>query len=152
MGVGPLNQRLEKLATKLGASEQIISAGKVSYADLPAHYNAASIFAMPARTRGRGLDIEGLGIAYLETQACGVPAIAGKSGGAPGIVIDGGTDIAVSRISKCDIVTGLVKILGDSEHAAVMGACGRKHVVRSWTWEIMTTQAHRILRTCVIPL
>lgn len=152
VGVGPLNRGLEKLAAKLGVSEQVIFAGKVSYDDLPAYYNAASVFAMPARTRGRGLDVEGLGIVYLEAQACGVPVIAGKSGGAPETVIDGETGIVVDGASQRSVATGLVEILDDPERAAAMGACGREHVVQSWTWEVMAARARRILRTCAIPL
>src|SRR5699024_5579898 len=143
--VGPLNRELKKLAVKLGVSEQVIFAGKVSYDDLPAYYNAASIFAMPARTRGRGLDIEGLGIVYLEAQACGVPVIAGKSGGAPETVIDGETGIVVDGASKLSVATGLVEILDNPERAAAMGACGREYVVQSWTWEVMAARARRIL-------
>lgn len=152
VGVGPLKRELEKLAAKLGVSEQVIFAGKVSYDDLPAYYNAASVFAMPARTRGRGLDVEGLGIVYLEAQACGVPVIAGKSGGAPETVIDGETGIVVDGVSQRSVATGLVEILDDPERAAAMGACGREYVVQSWTWEVMTARARRILRTCAIPL
>lgn len=152
VGVGPLNRELEKLAAKLGVSEQVIFAGKVSYDDLPAYYNAASVFAMPARTRGRGLDVEGLGIVYLEAQACGVPVIAGKSGGAPETVIDGETGIVVDGVSQRSVATGLIEILDDPERAAAMGACGREYVVQSWTWAVMTARARRILRTCAIPL
>lgn len=152
VGVGPLNRELEKLAVKLGVAEQVIFAGKVSYDNLPAYYNAASIFAMPARTRGRGLDVEGLGIVYLEAQACGVPVIAGKSGGAPETVIDGETGIVVDGASKLSVATGLVEILDNPERAAAMGACGREYVVQSWTWEVMAARARRILRTCAIPL
>lgn len=152
VGVGSLERELEKLAERLGVADQVIFAGKVSFEDLPAYYNAASVFAMPARTRGRGLDVEGLGIVYLEAQACGVPVIAGNSGGAPETVIDGETGIVVDGSSERSVATGLVEILDNPERAAAMGARGREHVVQSWTWEVMAARARRILRTCASPL
>lgn len=152
VGVGPLKRELETLAEKLGVSEQVIFAGKVSFEDLPAYYNAATVFAMPARTRGRGLDVEGLGIVYLEAQACGVPVVAGNSGGAPETVIDGETGIVVDGGSRSSITAGLLEILDNPQRAAAMGCRGREHVVESWTWEVMAARARRILRTCGSPL
>lgn len=152
VGVGPLKRELETLAEKLGVSEQVIFAGKVSFEDLPAYYNAATVFAMPARTRGRGLDVEGLGIVYLEAQACGVPVVAGNSGGAPETVIDGETGIVVDGGSRSSITAGLLEILDNPQRATAMGCRGREHVVQSWTWEVMAARARRILRTCGSPL
>ena len=69
----------------------MIFTGGVPGAELPAHHAMADVFAMPCRTRGAGLDVEGLGIVYLEASATGVPVVAGKSGGAPETVLDGET-------------------------------------------------------------
>ena len=65
--------------------------GAVPWAELPAHYGAGDVFAMPCRTRRGGLDVEGLGIVYLEASATGLPVVAGDSGGAPDAVLDGET-------------------------------------------------------------
>ena len=64
-------------------------------ADLPAYYDAGDVFAMPCRTRRAGLDVEGLGIVYLEASASGLPVIAGDSGGAPDAVLPGETGYVV---------------------------------------------------------
>ena len=63
--------------------------------ELPAYYDAGDVFAMPCRTRRRGLDVEGLGIVYLEASATGLPVIAGDSGGAPDAVLSGETGYVV---------------------------------------------------------
>jgi len=51
---------------------------------------------MPCRTRRAGLDVEGLGIVYLEASATGLPVIGGDSGGAPDAILDGETGYVVS--------------------------------------------------------
>ena len=67
----------------------MLFAGSVPWSELPAHYAAGDVFAMPCRTRGSGLDVEGLGIVFLEAAASGLPVIAGRSGGAPETVQTG---------------------------------------------------------------
>ncbi|MDO5029666.1 MAG: glycosyltransferase family 4 protein [Corynebacterium sp.] len=145
VGVGPRGEALQQLAQECGVADQTIFAGKVSFDELPAYYNAATVFAMPARTRGGGLDVEGLGIVYLEAQACGIPVVAGNSGGAPETVIDGETGIVVNGASVDSVMAGVLTVLGDPERAAAMGIRGRQHVTANWTWEVMAARARRIL-------
>lgn len=80
VGGGPYRKRLNQLAAALGVADDVVFTGSVSWEELPAHYNAGDVFAMPARTRGKGLDVEGLGIVYLEASATGLPVVAGTSG------------------------------------------------------------------------
>lgn len=145
VGVGPRGEALRKLSQECGVADQVIFAGKVSFDELPAYYNAATVFAMPARTRGGGLDVEGLGIVYLEAQACGIPVVAGNSGGAPETVIDGETGIVVNGASVGSVTSGVLTVLGDPKRAAKMGSRGRQHVTDNWTWEVMAARARRIL-------
>ena len=59
--------------------DHVVFTGTVPSAELAAHHTIADVFAMPCRTRGAGLDVEGLGIVFLEASATGVPVIAGRS-------------------------------------------------------------------------
>ena len=83
------------LAQTHGVAEHVVFTGSVPSAELPAHYAAGDVFAMPCRTRGAGLDVEGLGIVYLEASATGLPVVAGDSGGAPDAVREGETGYVV---------------------------------------------------------
>ena len=74
---------LRGLAEQSGVAEHVMFTGGVPSAELPAYHAMADVFAMPCRTRGAGLDVEGLGIVFLEASATGVPVVAGSSGGAP---------------------------------------------------------------------
>ena len=85
----------------------MVFAGGVPGAELPAHHAMADVFAMPCRTRGAGLDVEGLGIVYLEASATGVPVVAGRSGGAPETVQDGVTGRVVNGSDVDEIATAV---------------------------------------------
>ena len=96
VGDGPYRPDLERLVDEHGMRPHVSFAGSVPWTDLPAHYAAGDVFAMPCRTRRRGLDVEGLGIVYLEAAATGLPVVAGDSGGAPDAVRDGDTGFVVA--------------------------------------------------------
>jgi len=117
----------------------------VSSGDLPAYYDAGTIFAMPCRTRRGGLDVEGLGIVYLEAAATGLPVIGGDSGGAPDAILDGETGYVVPGRSAEDVAERLVELLSDPAGAAAMGEKGRAWIDREWTWDIVAERFKAIL-------
>ena len=73
VGVGPIKQMLENSARQLRITHKIVFAGRISHNDLPDYLAISEIFAMPVRSRFSGLEVEGLGIVYLEASACGKP-------------------------------------------------------------------------------
>jgi phosphatidylinositol alpha-1,6-mannosyltransferase len=81
------------------------------------------------------LEVEGLGIVYLEASACGVPVIAGKSGGAPDAVLDGNTGLLVNGRDHRDVGAALIKLLSDQPLRQKMGADGRVWMEQLWSWE-----------------
>ena len=115
------------------------------WAELPAHYAAGDVFAMPCRTRSRGLDVEGLGIVYLEASATGLPVVAGDSGGAPDAVREGETGYVV-RGGDVDAVAGrLSELLVDRELANRMGRAGRAWVETDWRWDLVGKRLRELL-------
>jgi phosphatidylinositol alpha-1,6-mannosyltransferase len=132
---GPDRKRLRRLAASAGVADHVIFTGSVRYEDLPAHYAAGDVYAMPCRTRAGGLDVEGLGIVYLEASACGRPVIGGDSGGAPDAVLEGETGFVVNGRDLDALTARLVQVLGDRELAAKLGAAGRAWTEAEWTWD-----------------
>jgi phosphatidylinositol alpha-1,6-mannosyltransferase len=126
---------LHQLAERTGVSASVIFTGPVPFAELPAHYNAGDVFAMPCRTRRHGLDVEGLGIVYLEASATGLPAISGDSGGAPNAILEGETGYVVPGRDTGALADRIVALLHDPDAARAMGEKGRAWVERDWTWE-----------------
>ncbi|MCV7170171.1 glycosyltransferase family 4 protein [Mycobacterium manitobense] len=141
VGGGPHRDALEQLAVRHGVTDHVVFTGGVPAAELPAHHAMADVFAMPCRTRGAGLDVEGLGIVYLEASATGVPVVAGRSGGAPETVRDGQTGTVVDGRDIDEIASAVSDLLADPVRAAAMGAAGRSWVVDQWQWR---TQGRRL--------
>jgi phosphatidylinositol alpha-1,6-mannosyltransferase len=141
VGGGPYRNSLHRLAHSFGVAEHVVFTDGVPAAELPAHHAMADVFAMPCRTRGAGLDVEGLGIVYLEASASGVPVVAGRSGGAPETVRDGETGVVVDGHDIGAIAASVGDLLADPQRAARMGAAGRRWAVDNWQWR---TQAARL--------
>jgi phosphatidylinositol alpha-1,6-mannosyltransferase len=135
VGDGPDRKRLETITDHGGVRAAVRFAGPVPAAELPAHYDAGEVFAMPCRTRRRGLDVEGLGIVYLEASATGLPVVAGNSGGAPDAVLAGETGVVVDGTDVAAVAASIVAILADPVAAKAMGTVGRAWVERDWTWD-----------------
>jgi phosphatidylinositol alpha-1,6-mannosyltransferase len=138
---GPYRSTLEGLARETGVAPHVVFTGTVPWAELPDYYAAGNVFAMPCRTRRGGLDVEGLGIVYLEASAVGLPVVAGDSGGAPDAVREGETGYVVSGRDVPALAEKLVALLGNPTLAERFGSAGRAWVEESWRWD---TQADRL--------
>jgi phosphatidylinositol alpha-1,6-mannosyltransferase len=145
VGGGPDLERLERLATDAGVREHVVLTGSVAWAELPAHYDAGDVFAMPCRTRRGGLEVEGLGIVYLEASATGLPVVAGRSGGAPDAVLEGRTGHVVDGTSETEVAHAVAGLLDDPARARVMGAAGRAWVQEQWRWDVLAQRLRGLL-------
>jgi phosphatidylinositol alpha-1,6-mannosyltransferase len=146
VGQGPDEKRLRRLAAAAGMADAVVFAGGVPLPELPEYYAAGDVFAMPCRTRVGGMDVEGLGIVYLEASACGLPVVAGNSGGAPEAVRDGETGFVVPGLDRATLTRRLVELLGDASLRRRMGAAGRAWVERDWPWDIAATDLRAYLQ------
>ena len=145
VGRGPYLQTLQGLAEKHGVTEHVVFTGGVPFEELPAHYAAGDVFAMPCRTRRAGMDVEGLGIVYLEASAIGLPVLAGDSGGAPDAVRDGQTGYVVRGRDTAAVARRLSLLLSDTSLRRTMGDAGRAWVDEAWRWDILAARLHELL-------
>ncbi len=146
VGGGPYLSALQRLAGRCGVAEHVTFVGGVPTAELPAHYAMADVFAMPCRTRGAGLDVEGLGIVYLEASATGVPVVAGRSGGAPEAVRHNDTGLVVDGQSVDQVADAVVGLLAEPDRAAALGAAGRDWVTAHWQWDTLAARLAGLLQ------
>ncbi|MFI5802862.1 glycosyltransferase family 4 protein [Streptomyces sp. NPDC051561] len=145
VGGGPYEKELRELAGRTGVAESVRFTGAVPWEELPAHYGAGDVFAMPCRTRRGGLDVEGLGIVYLEASATGLPVVAGDSGGAPDAVLDGETGWVVRGGDAGQSAERIVALLNDPELRARMGRRGREWVEEKWRWDLLAEKLKELL-------
>ena len=131
VGTGPDARRLHAIA---GA--EVVFTDAVPGEQLRDIVAAADVFAMPARTRLGGFDVEGLGIVYLEAQACGVPVVAGRSGGAPETVTPE-SGVVVNGRDTGEVAQAIGGMLVDAQGRARMGAAGRNHVAEHFSWDVL---------------
>jgi phosphatidylinositol alpha-1,6-mannosyltransferase len=149
VGGGPYAKELRKLAAETGVANSVRFTGPVPWSELPAHYGAGDVFAMPCRTRRGGLDVEGLGIVYLEASATGLPVVAGDSGGAPDAVLDGETGWVVrggpAALAARESADRVVTLLLDPELRRRMGSRGREWVEDRWRWDLLAERLRALL-------
>jgi phosphatidyl-myo-inositol dimannoside synthase len=145
VGDGPYRADLDRLAEQTGVSRSVLFTGPVPPADLPAYYDAGNVFAMPCRTRRGGLDVEGLGIVYLEASASGLPVVGGDSGGAPDAILHGETGYVVPGRDAPAAADQIVRLLADPAGAAAMGEKGIAWIDREWRWELIAERLWGIL-------
>lgn len=145
VGEGPSQRRLEGAVARLDAHSGVVMPGRVAWEALPASYAALDVFAMPCRTRLAGTDVEGLGMVYLEAQACGVPAIAGRSGGAPEAVRDGVTGSVVDGREPRELVEALDRWLTHPASRRQAGAAGAAWTRQRWSWTAIAGRLAQLL-------
>lgn len=146
VGQGPYLMHLEKLVKDLNLVDHVSFIGRIQYAQLPQYICAGDIFAMPSRSRFFGLEVEGLGIVYLEASACGLPVIAGSSGGAPDAVLDGVTGLVVNGEDNQEIAAAAIKLLQDVDESKAIGLAGREWIIENWRWQIWSERFNKLLQ------
>jgi phosphatidyl-myo-inositol dimannoside synthase len=145
VGGGPYRAYLTRLVDELELAGHVVFTGSVPWQELAAHYTAGDVFAMPARTRGKGLDVEALGLVYLEAAATGLPVIAGRSGGGPETVVDEVTGHVVDGRNVTQLAETLSPLLADPARARKMGQAGRAWVTEHWRWDLLAARLARLL-------
>jgi len=120
--------------------------GRVSDDVLPALYACADVFAMACRDRWLGLEAEGFGIVFLEAAACGVPAVAGRSGGAHDAVADGETGFVVPPRSARSVRDAIAALVDDPALRARMGAAARRRAVEHYSYDGLAARLAALAR------
>jgi phosphatidylinositol alpha-1,6-mannosyltransferase len=100
---------------------------------------------MPVRSRFSGLEVEGLGIVYLEASACGLPVIVGNSGGAVDAVLDKKTGLLVDGTKSEQIAQAICELLSNPERAKQMGQAGRDWVIKNWQLSNWSEKFNKVL-------
>lgn len=135
-GGGRDADRLRRLADELDAPVRFL--GRIPNDDLPLLHGCADIFTMLCRNRWGGLEQEGFGIVFVEAAACGVPQVAGESGGAAEAVADGETGIVIADPeSTQEVVAAFTRLLDDDDLRRRMGDRSRERAVEEFAYDVL---------------
>ena len=143
-GSGRDEGRLRRLAAERNAPVRFL--GRVANDDLPALYGCGDLFAMACRTRWGGLEQEGFGIVFVEAAACGVPQVAGESGGAAEAVDHGVTGLVVDRPDDpVAVAEAFEALLDDPAKRAEMATASRRRAVAEFSYDVLAERLGRSL-------
>jgi glycosyltransferase involved in cell wall biosynthesis len=88
------------------------------------YYSAADVFAFP------GI-LEGLGMVYLEAQACGRPVVAYDAWGAAEAVVHGETGLLCPPAAEGGLEEGLDRLITRADLRTAMGRAAHDHIRRN---------------------
>lgn len=142
VGSGAYRDELQRLATDLGVANRVRFLRGVPDADLPALYNAATVYL--GVSRFEPTSVEGFGISLVEASACGVPVIGGRSGGVPDTVREGETGLLADPTDHTGVAAAVESVLDDPERARALGAGGRRAVETHFNWTRVAGDVMRI--------
>jgi phosphatidyl-myo-inositol dimannoside synthase len=145
-GTGRDAARLESRAARRGIAGRTRFLGRVPEADVADLYACADVFAMVCRERWGGLEAEGFGIVFVEAAACGVPAVAGRSGGAHEAVADGETGLVVEPRDVSLVHAALDRLLRDDALRSRFGTAARRRAVDELSYERLATRLLPVTR------
>ncbi len=138
-GRGRDEQRLRRLAGELEAPVRFL--GRVDNDDLPLLYGCGDVFAMLCRNRWGGLEQEGFGIVFVEAAACGVPQVAGDSGGAAEAVADGETGIVVrTPDDHMAAAEAFATLLDDAARRRAMAVASRRRAIDEFSYDVLAAR------------
>jgi phosphatidylinositol alpha-1,6-mannosyltransferase len=145
-GSGRDERRLMDLAVSHQVHPRVRFLGRVPEHQLAPLYASADVFSMPCRDRWAGLEAEGFGIVFVEASACGVPSVAGRSGGSHEAVVDGETGFVVEPRDVDEVRDALARLLGDDALRARMGAAARERAVRELSYDVLVDKLLPVTR------
>jgi len=126
IGEGGERRKLEDLIRQLGLSECVLLPGYQHNAKK--YFQFFDVFVISSLT-------EGLPIILLEAMHAGVPIVATKVGGIPGIITDGDTDMLLPALSPQYLAEAIISlyrnrdtdvVLSDNAYAKLVNECSSK--------------------------
>jgi len=133
IGEGPERKNLEKLSKNLGLQSKTRFLGSIPNEDVVGELAEADVFVRPSRS-------EGLGSAFLEALAAGVPIIGTAVGGIPDFLKDPSissgqaTGLFCETENPDDLAEKIGMILKDENLSKKLAENGRKLVEEKYSW------------------
>ena len=140
VGIPTDQLKLEKLALKLGVESSVVFFGKVSEELKSQLLQQSDIFVMLSESTKKG-DVEGFGIAILEANAIGLPAIGSLGCGIEDAVNNGISGKLINNKNSDEFLLALKNILANYETYSEQS----KIWSRNFTWEKVIKEYLKVL-------
>lgn len=131
LGDGPERRELEALSCMLDVSEHVRFFGNIPNAEIPQYLASADIFVRPARS-------EGMGNAFVEALAAGLPVIGTALEGIPDIIEDGVTGLFTKVDDPSDCARQILRLIADKELRERIVERGRTMVRERFSWDVIS--------------
>ncbi len=136
VGDGPERDRLERLAVHNGVRDRVTFINNVNNTEhLLRYYQSADLFIMTSRLLEDKGDVEGFGIVYLEAASCGLPSVAGRTGGVAEAVLDQTTGLLVDPTSIMAITTAVARLHNDPKLWESLSQAGYQRVKSAFQYQ-----------------
>jgi glycosyltransferase involved in cell wall biosynthesis len=138
-GRGPLRPKYENMIDQYSLGDYIGFLEYIKDEDIPSYYSEADIFVLPSIVDERG-DTEGLGVVFLEANACRTPVIGSKVGGISDVIKDGVNGFYVRQKNSLDLAEKIIRLSDAKELRNKMGDNGRNLVEEQFNWETLANK------------
>jgi glycosyltransferase involved in cell wall biosynthesis/radical SAM superfamily enzyme YgiQ (UPF0313 family) len=108
VGEGDKRTEIEQMMRQFNLSDSIELLGNLSHPRVLEEIKKSQVFVCPSLA-------EGLGIVFIESQACGVPPIGTKVGGIPDVISNGKNGLLVEPKNSQLLAAAIIKLLSDQE-------------------------------------
>ena len=143
VGSGPEEKKLKQLAKDLGVENLIQFVGEVPPEGIPQYLASADIFVRPSRS-------EGLGTAFLEAMASGLPVIATPVGGIVDFLADRQTGLFCKVDDPADLAKKILLLLEDGFLRDQISKNGRLLVENKYTWQEVAGQMEMVFKKLAV--
>lgn len=138
VGDGPDRGQLEALTCRLGMSNYVRFVGEKANLDVPAYLQASDVFIRLSRS-------EGLGTAFIEAFACGLPVVATSVGGIPDLVTHGKNGFLTDPLDFTPVL-GALRTLWDAGQYQQLSAAAHL-TARGYDWADIAQRQVTLLST-----
>jgi glycosyltransferase involved in cell wall biosynthesis len=133
-----IEKSLREDAEKEDLRGRVTFTGRVE--NVPSYLQASDVFVFPTMD-------EALGMSAVEAQACGLPAVASRTGGVPDIVEDGVTGLLVPPGESQPLADGLRRLLEDASLRTRFASAARARTKERFSFELMVSRYAALFRS-----
>jgi glycosyltransferase involved in cell wall biosynthesis len=139
---GPEMPNFRTFWARYGAGRRVIRLGALDEAGKRDFFAGLDVFAMPSRS-------DSFGLVFLEAWANGLPNLAYRAGGVPGVIRHDEDGLLVRQGDVTGLAAALRRLAEDAALRKRLGEAGRARLPRDYCWEDKLELVRRVYETLV---